>query len=30
MLSSLSQDPKLVEIGQEVEAKMIKMVDEAK
>jgi uncharacterized protein (DUF302 family) len=30
MLSSPSQDPALVEIGKEVEAKMIKMVDEAK
>lgn len=30
MLSSLSQDPSLVEIGKEVEAKMVKMIDEAK
>jgi uncharacterized protein (DUF302 family) len=29
MLASLSQDPTLVEVGKEVEAKMIKIVDEA-
>ena len=30
MLSSLSQDPALVEVSEEVEAKTIQMVDEAK
>jgi uncharacterized protein (DUF302 family) len=30
MLSSLSKDPMLVDVGKEVEAKMINMVDEAK